>query len=318
MAVAANVMKLNKGAVQPHWQTYVKRTVFNEVADSEDMTQAGWTKSNTTASATVLTADAGTHKASAVDTIKSGYSIGDPVIFSFVCSPGTHDYVWIGDRGNVPIMSATFDVNAGTVLGTSNIDRASIQLRPDGQYLCIIQYERTFAGTVSYNVGFGGASHSIDLPSVLYAGTETLNITEHQSEDSAITTRGIDTGYVATSGGSDTRIFGANYRFMHKGAVQPAPVEPAARTTTGTNVIELYRGALEPGATASGNEIQAWRGALEPIGELLMPDGTMSVAEWHRRRRILMRRRANNRLQQKQKEIWGGSRFITDPKFDPE
>lgn len=150
-----------------------------------------WTKTNVTATAnsttsptgasdaTLITASAGTavHEATKASSVSIG--AGGKAVTHDMLKAGTARYVWTGDRGDASIHSATFDLQAGTVVGSSNCT-ASIKDMGNGWYRCTRAFTRTNAGAPGGNVAFGSASHTLDHASFNAAGTETFYIYAHE------------------------------------------------------------------------------------------------------------------------------------------
>ncbi len=201
-----------------------KFTVENLATDANDLTGLAWGEINVTPGKNLLTADAGTHKAFTSDTIATGVAVGDVYSFTVKALPGTHDYLWIGDRGNLPLLSATIDLSDGSIVGSESGVDVEVTKGRDGRWLVKLDITRSWAGTVSLNIGFGGASHSVDAPSAAYAGTETLQIWDMQVEEGA-SQRTADAGFVLTSNATRTLTFGGNVIYVNKGAVQDTKLD---------------------------------------------------------------------------------------------
>jgi len=149
----------------------------NLLTGTEDKANAAWAKTNVTApTATTVKASAGTFQAFCVQG-SLAVSASQQCTMVTNAKNGTYDYLWMGDRGDAVIHSATFNVNTGAVIGSSNCT-PTITANADGTWLCKIAYTRTNAGSASQNEAFGGSSHTIDYPSRTWAGTETLTATK--------------------------------------------------------------------------------------------------------------------------------------------
>ena len=173
----------------------------NRIYRSEDFSHASWGTLNLVATAGELTADAGTHIARINQTAASFQRvIGEVVSHTLKVKAGTHDYVWFGDRGSIPATSMTIDLSDGSIVGTSNLSSSSV-LGPDadGYYTVRMTYIRGNAGNVSMNIAFGDASHTVDWPTLVLGGTETLLVKEAQ-----ITERGVSPYIGPTAGAAVT------------------------------------------------------------------------------------------------------------------
>jgi hypothetical protein len=166
---------------------------------TEDLSE-GWTNTNTTDAqdatapdgvangANTLTADSGTFAAYVSLATAYSVTVDDYIISAFV-KAGTHDYIWIGDRGDAAgIRSATFDLTDGSVVGNSNGTGSVVDVG-GGWYWCRLTYARANASTCSPRLAFGDSSHTIDHPSLTLAGTETLLLWGMKGEQASAATR---------------------------------------------------------------------------------------------------------------------------------
>jgi hypothetical protein len=195
--------------------------VTNLVNNSDDFSDAQWTKVNSTGALNLITASVGTHSSRVDHPVLGGVVVGDQFVYTIKALSGTHQYLWIGDRGNAPMRSATIDLSDGSIVGQESGVTVSTEMGKDGRWLITFTHVRTWAGTASIVIGFGGASHSLDVPSATYAGTETLQVWGVQAEEGATTARTTETGFVPTTAGDASRVFGNNVIYLYKGAEQP-------------------------------------------------------------------------------------------------
>jgi hypothetical protein len=129
--------------------------------------------------ANTITASAGTAIHEVTQGSSVAASIGDKIVASDMLQAGTWRYVWIGDRGDSVVHSATYDLQTGTVVGSSNCT-ASIKDIGGGFYRCTKTYTRSAAGTVGSNIAFSNSSHVTDHASINMAGTETIISYAHE------------------------------------------------------------------------------------------------------------------------------------------
>ena len=134
------------------------------------VSNTGWSKVGVVASGSRITANAGTSTAFA-ETVYLGAPAGDRTI-SVVFPPtaGRNRYVWIGDRGIVPIASATFDLNSVSVVGKDASVTAAVVTLPDGSVKCSITHTRATSGGSSPQFALAGATYTSDRPSLTWAG----------------------------------------------------------------------------------------------------------------------------------------------------
>jgi hypothetical protein len=146
----------------------------NLLSRSAEFDNVAWVKSNVTASGMRVTAGSGTFAAylDRALSLQPGGSYSLTVIFPN--TPGRHRYIWIGDRGTSPISSATFDLDAVSVIGNSTSVTARAATLNDGSVACTISYSRP-SGSIGLNVALAGAAYTPDRPSLVWAGTEFLD-----------------------------------------------------------------------------------------------------------------------------------------------
>jgi hypothetical protein len=153
-----------------------------------------------------VTANAGTNQARVQELFT--FSAGAAFIAAVV-KAGTHDYVWLGDRGDVAgIRSATFRLSTKAVVGNSN-STGRVEDLGGGWLLLWIDYTRVNAGSGAVTVAFGNSSHTLDYPSTAKVGTETFYVWGGNAGqrswplsmmlDVLVYTRGADTPSFATS-----------------------------------------------------------------------------------------------------------------------
>lgn len=153
---------------------YANGQVTNDVLQSANF-GTKWGLDNSTASGQRVTANAGTH-AAYVEQAVTARPVGVYTIYyDFLAAPGRHRYVWIGDRGIVPYLGATFDLDAVAVIGASAIATPRIINLGGGNIRCAITYSRASTGTSSPQFCFAGAAYTADRPVVTLNGDEFLD-----------------------------------------------------------------------------------------------------------------------------------------------
>ena len=149
---------------------------YNLLTKTEQFDDAVWTKANATASGQRITANAGTFSVYAVQ--NSSNTPATSLTFSAIFPPisGRYRYVWLGDRGVTPIASATFDLQAVSVIGQDASVVATATTLSDGSVVCSITYPRTTAGISGMNIALAGSSYTSDRPSLTWAGGEFVDV----------------------------------------------------------------------------------------------------------------------------------------------
>lgn len=185
----------------------------------KDFDNAQWSKSNVTVSANVVVSPTGSQDA---ELFTAGAGTGaryvtravsvssTQYVSTVIVKAGTHNYVWIGDRGDTGgIHSASYDLSSGMVIGQSNATGVIRELGA-GWYRVELQFLRNNATAAGIDIAFGSSTHSTDRPSFTFLGTETLNVfaaeigagvfaTSPVLNESGVETRNVDVPVLATS-----------------------------------------------------------------------------------------------------------------------
>lgn len=185
IAFAANVPGIVPGI--GYWS---RQSLTNSLLHSQALDNVVWLLTNSAitanngpapdgaSTADKMTASAGTF-VSKIEQVYSGTSAGVTYTESVFVWPSGYRYVWLGDRSDAVFHSATFDLQTGTVVGTTNAT-ASITLSAGGYYRCSIVFARTNGGAASVALAFGAAAHSADHPSATWAGSEQVHLWQFQ------------------------------------------------------------------------------------------------------------------------------------------
>ena len=147
----------------------------NLLTFSEDYSNAVWSKVGVTASGQRITANAATGTAYAEIAYANAPASAVTISAVFPSTAGRNRYVWIGDRGVVPLASATFDLNSVSVVGKDASVTAVAVTLPDGSVKCSITYTRASVGTSTPQFALAGATYTSDRPSLTWAGGEFLD-----------------------------------------------------------------------------------------------------------------------------------------------
>jgi len=164
--------------------------------------------------------------------------------------------------------SQWYDLTNGVVGGTpsAGVDDSGIVALPNGWYRCWLSFTTDASdtvGTIRIGVTDADSDVTVDLD-----GTSSIFLWGAQLEAQPSPRH-----YIKTSGAAVSKAWRATSTKLWKGAVSPAQVLDSAPSVTGTNVIQAYRGAVEPqyDNLNQGNEIQLWRGAVEPPSSTFVP-----------------------------------------------
>jgi hypothetical protein len=169
-ALAGNHASQSTSASRPVLSARVNLLTYSEQFDN-----AAWTKVGVTASGARITATAGTSAAYSEISVLNSPAASLSISVVFPSTSGRHRYVWIADRGVPGIASATFDLNAISVIGSNAGVTASASTLSDGSVRCVVTYTRASAGSSSPQFALAGASHTSDRPSITWAGGEFLD-----------------------------------------------------------------------------------------------------------------------------------------------
>ena len=249
---------------------------YNLRTKTEDKTHSDWTKTNCTAvDATTIKATAGTTPsfASEVATVTAS-----PYVMATNANKGTYSYLWMGDRGDPIIHSASFNLATGAVIGSSNCT-PSISLNADGTYRCTITYTRSTAGTASQVEAFGDSVHTIDYPTKTWSGTETLIVTKDDYRPSDQATGLIPT-YQRVNTSTDYDTVGFPVREAYNGSNQLLGGASGGGATTGfffcAGVMITKVGAAQTLFSDTGTNT-GWRVRINASNQLELSAGNGSA-----------------------------------------
>jgi len=147
----------------------------NRLTYSEDFSNAVWTKVGVTASGARLTAIAGTSAAYAEVAVFNAPATTITISAVFASTVGRNRYAWVADRGVAPIASATFDLNAVSVVGKETSVTANAMTLSDGSVRCTVTYTRASVGTSGPQFALAGSTYTSDRPVITWSGGEFLD-----------------------------------------------------------------------------------------------------------------------------------------------
>lgn len=151
------------------------RLYKNLLSRTEQFDNAAWGKVGVVASGSRITANSGTSAAYAEQAVFNVPATTVTISVVFANTAGRHRYVWVGDRGVVPLASATFDLNAVSVVGKDPSVTASAVTLSDGSVRCAVTYVRTSVGSSSPQFALAGSTYTSDRPSIAWTGGEFLD-----------------------------------------------------------------------------------------------------------------------------------------------
>lgn len=122
---------------------------------------------------TTITATAGSqrHAVSQTPNVVAGTVYG----LSFDLKKGTQRYVVLGDNGDGPFHSATFDFDTSAVTYVQNMTTVSVVQIAAEEFRVRLRFTRTNSGPATIYVGPHNASTSGNFPAWNAAGTETVH-----------------------------------------------------------------------------------------------------------------------------------------------
>lgn len=147
----------------------------NLLRETESFGEAVWEKSGATASGKRITALSGTAAAYVAEGVFNMPAASVTLSCIFPAASGRHRYVWLGDRGAIPLASATFDLNAVSVVGKDTSVTANAVTLADGSVQCTMTYTLASAGTSGINIALAGSTYTSDRPVITWSGGEFLD-----------------------------------------------------------------------------------------------------------------------------------------------
>lgn len=216
------------------------------------------------------TANAGTF----VVSIAQAIAVYAGATYSKTCyiKAGTYGFIWMGDRGDAAIHSATFNLTTGVVVGSSNLVSSSIKLT-SGFYRCEICYTRTNAGAASHSIAFGDSAHTLDWPSKTWAGTENIYLWGAQLEAGRFASTYIPTTTAAVTRNADVLTYPSSGNIS--GTVGSVVMDASYLDASTNNYFFTANSATDSPVLYGNGSILSWDGTSAVTGGSFPRDGVM-------------------------------------------